>query len=338
MVASIGTGSALVVINNWNTGNTNRINQSPDILSVARTSSFFNFNVHAASFSSSSSPSSTLPPDTSASAPAPSLKWKNNDIVLYQYQTCPFCNKVRAYLDFHRIPYTIVEVNPMTKSAIRKFSKDYQKVPILMVGSLQVNDSASIIEHLEAMRTMGTQKPKTENEHEKKWMNWVDNKLLYLTSPNLYINLGESIESMDYIMEQSSFSKPTRIATKYFGALSMYAVTHLIINKKRNITNPRGQLYEACQEWANEIDQQNTPFMGGSEPNTADVTSFGVWRSLMGFQPGRDILNPKNSSESWIMWYKRMEERVGGSSALPPPAPLDWTSQFKSAADSLTKN
>jgi microsomal prostaglandin-E synthase 2 len=25
------------------------------------------------------------------------------DVVLYQYQPCPFCNKVRAFLDFHKV-------------------------------------------------------------------------------------------------------------------------------------------------------------------------------------------------------------------------------------------
>jgi hypothetical protein len=39
---------------------------------------------------------------------------KNNlDIVLYQYQVCPFCCKVRTFLNYHKIPHTIVEVNPV---------------------------------------------------------------------------------------------------------------------------------------------------------------------------------------------------------------------------------
>ena len=29
---------------------------------------------------------------------------KDLDVVLYQYQPCPFCNKVRAFLDFHKVP------------------------------------------------------------------------------------------------------------------------------------------------------------------------------------------------------------------------------------------
>lgn len=52
-------------------------------------------------------------------------------LTLYQYKTCPFCSKVRAFLDYHGLPYEIVEVNPVMRQEI-KWSV-YRKVPILMV-------------------------------------------------------------------------------------------------------------------------------------------------------------------------------------------------------------
>lgn len=52
-------------------------------------------------------------------------------LILYQYKTCPFCSKVRAFLDFYGLPYEIVEVNPVMRQEI-KWSA-YRKVPILMV-------------------------------------------------------------------------------------------------------------------------------------------------------------------------------------------------------------
>lgn len=51
-------------------------------------------------------------------------------LTLYQYQSCPFCSKARAYLDHYRIPYAIVEVNPLFKREM-KFSK-YRNVPFLV--------------------------------------------------------------------------------------------------------------------------------------------------------------------------------------------------------------
>jgi microsomal prostaglandin-E synthase 2 len=323
MMASIGASTILYMINNQYTNqmiqNTQNIHNNSNNNTMIFSKSFstlmssFNRTIYAAS-SITPSPSSSPSTTTTTSQ----TNW-NKEIVIYQYQTCPFCNKVRAYLDYNKIPYTIVEVNPVTKSQI-KFSKEYKQVPIVKVDNIQLNDSTQIIRTLEEMRLQNSKQKQTSKdlENENKWMNWTDNKLVYLTAPNLYTTWSESVASMDYMMEQSSFSYPTRVATKYFGAASMYGVTKFIINKKRNITDPRGQLYEACREWSNALNTQNTPFMGGDVPNLADVASFGVWRALMGFQTGRDILDANNSSQEWINWYKRMETRVGTSSAVNP--------------------
>lgn len=59
----------------------------------------------------------------------PSLK-------LYQYRTCPFCCKARAYLDYAGFQYEVVEVNPLTRKEM-KFS-EYRKVPFVVSGDVQV--------------------------------------------------------------------------------------------------------------------------------------------------------------------------------------------------------
>ena len=57
-------------------------------------------------------------------------------LTLYQYQTCPFCCKTRAYLDYYGIAYDVVEVNPLFRREI-KFSK-YRKVPFIVSEDVQV--------------------------------------------------------------------------------------------------------------------------------------------------------------------------------------------------------
>ena len=32
-----------------------------------------------------------------------SKQGRPKDIILYQYEVCPFCNKVRAFLDYHKV-------------------------------------------------------------------------------------------------------------------------------------------------------------------------------------------------------------------------------------------
>lgn len=78
-------------------------------------------------------------------------------LTLYQYKTCPFCSKVRAFLDFHALPYQVVEVNPVRRAEI-KFSS-YRKVSILVVqegeSSQQLNDSSVIISALQTYLVSG---------------------------------------------------------------------------------------------------------------------------------------------------------------------------------------
>ncbi|XP_049784550.1 prostaglandin E synthase 2 isoform X1 [Schistocerca cancellata] len=69
---------------------------------------------------------------------------------LFQYPTCPFCCKVRAFLDYHGFSYDVVEVDPVLRQEI-KWSH-YKKVPILLAqvedGYQQLNDSSMIISAL----------------------------------------------------------------------------------------------------------------------------------------------------------------------------------------------
>ena len=59
---------------------------------------------------------------------------QHSKVKLYQYQICPFCNKVKALLDYTRTPYESIEVNPLTKSEIKEnLGSDYTKVPIAVI-------------------------------------------------------------------------------------------------------------------------------------------------------------------------------------------------------------
>lgn len=70
----------------------------------------------------------------------------NLELIFFQYRTCPFCCKVRAYLDSRGLSYDVVEVDAVLRQAI-KWS-EYKKVPILLAkvdGGYQVRDSCSDI-------------------------------------------------------------------------------------------------------------------------------------------------------------------------------------------------
>lgn len=72
----------------------------------------------------------------------------NLDLVLFQYQTCPFCCKVRAFLDYSGLTYSVVEVDSVLRQSI-KWSP-YKKVPSLLARQkdgtyVQLTESSTII-------------------------------------------------------------------------------------------------------------------------------------------------------------------------------------------------
>uniref|UniRef100_A0A1I8G245 Prostaglandin E synthase 2 n=2 Tax=Macrostomum lignano TaxID=282301 RepID=A0A1I8G245_9PLAT len=75
-----------------------------------------------------------LPPSHWARQPIRQISGRSLDkdlqLTLFQYQTCPFCCKVRAYLDYSGLAYNIVEVNSVSRQQIR-WMTDYRKVPVL---------------------------------------------------------------------------------------------------------------------------------------------------------------------------------------------------------------
>ena len=74
-------------------------------------------------------------------------------ISLYSYRICPFCNAVKAVMRWYRVPYNVIEVNPLTKSELN-WSKEYRKVPIAVIessdGKRILNESENIIQHITA--------------------------------------------------------------------------------------------------------------------------------------------------------------------------------------------
>ncbi|XP_015116060.1 prostaglandin E synthase 2 [Diachasma alloeum] len=85
-----------------------------------------------------------IPASRQALSPVDSTGLK---LTLFQYQTCPFCCKVRTFLDYYGISYDVVEVDPVLRKEI-KWSK-YRKVPILLAkvdgGYQPLNDSSMIV-------------------------------------------------------------------------------------------------------------------------------------------------------------------------------------------------
>ncbi|CAL1616760.1 unnamed protein product [Knipowitschia caucasica] len=263
-------------------------------------------------------------------------------LILYQYKTCPFCSKVRAFLDYHGLPYEIVEVNPVMRKEI-KWST-YRKVPILMVDEVQLNDSSVIISsiksHLvsngksmsEIIRCYPEVKSKNDSgkevvEHmnkywvmldeaellqlypekgqqkeEMKWRQWADDWLVHLISPNVYRTTAEALASFDYIVREGKFSSFEGFFAKYVGAAAMFLISKRLKHRHNLQDDVRQDLYKAVNDWIAAIGKKRK-FMGGEQPNLADLSVFGVLRVMEGLQAFEDMMNNTKVKH----WYRRME-------------------------------
>ncbi|XP_069842611.1 prostaglandin E synthase 2 isoform X1 [Dendropsophus ebraccatus] len=268
-------------------------------------------------------------------------------LTLYQYKTCPFCSKVRAFLDYHQLPYEIVEVNPVLRKEI-KFSS-YRKVPILIAGvdsTLQMNDSSVIISAmktflvsrksleeivtyypgiqvtndkgkevteyqnrywlmLDEQETKQLYQSKESQKEEIKWRRWADEWLVHLISPNVYRTPGEALASFDYIVREGNFGSVEGIFAKYVGATAMFFIGKRLKSRHNLQDDVRQDLYKAANTWVAAVGKNRT-FLGGSQPNLADLAVYGILRVMEGLQSFDDMM----ANTKIKPWYQRMTKAI----------------------------
>ncbi|XP_059571580.1 prostaglandin E synthase 2 isoform X2 [Alligator mississippiensis] len=202
-------------------------------------------------------------------------------LTLYQYKTCPFCSKVRAFLDYHGLPYEIVEVNPVMRKEI-KFSS-YRKVPILLTNtgnSLQLNDSSVIIS---AVKTYLISRRKS-----------LDEIVTFYPAMKAVNDQGKEV---------------TEYGNKYWLMLDemetqqVYPIKEMLVHHLQD--NVREDLYEAADDWVKAIGKHRL-FMGGSQPNLADLAVYGVLRVMEGLEAFDDMMTHTKIQP----WYHRMETAI----------------------------
>ncbi|KAM3611245.1 uncharacterized protein V6R79_015476 [Siganus canaliculatus] len=264
-------------------------------------------------------------------------------LTLYQYKTCPFCSKVRAFLDYHGLPYEIIEVNPVMRHEI-KWSA-YRKVPILMVDSdLQLNDSSVIISCLKTYLINNKEKsvseilrcyPELKSVNGGKEVTEYSNKYwLMLTeaeTATTYPEKGTQKEEMkwrqwadDWLVHLispnvyrttgealASFDYIVREGKfgEWEGFFAKYvgAAAMFIISKRlKNRHNLQDDVRQDLYKAVNDwigAIGKKRKFMGGDKPNLADLAVFGVLRVMEGLQAFDDMM--ENTKVKY--WYRRME-------------------------------
>ena len=282
---------------------------------IAATNTTPSPTVHASSVASrlfsSSSPSSTSASASTSSSTKNPLEGLR--ITLYQYKICPFCCKVKAVLDYYKIPYETLDVNPLTKAEI-KFSPDYRKVPIARIGEEVVIDSSVIVGKItELLRASHVASAKELDAffspEATRWAEWADMELAVLLFPNITRTFGESYQAFSYVKGVPHFSMLDKISNQWIGATAMWAAQGKI-KKKYNITDERAALFAALKDWSSEVGEK--PFLSGNTPNVGDLCVYACIRAIEGLDAHKDLL----ANTGIGPWYTRVEHAIGASSCV----------------------
>ncbi|EFJ44640.1 hypothetical protein VOLCADRAFT_82699 [Volvox carteri f. nagariensis] len=241
-------------------------------------------------------------------------------ITLYQYEVCPYCCKVRAFLDYYKLPYTVIEVNPLTKGELKWSS--YKKVPVVKLDEEVVVDSSAIMSRLAKDNPPTVVPPppplpsssSSSLEEEVLWRKWVDEKLVKVLTANIYRNWDESVETFKYITEQTGWSWGAREVARWAGAVMMWQVGKRMPAKYGIEGDLRMALYDVANDFADNA-LRGRRFAGGDvAPNLADLAAFGVIRAVRQTGAFRDMM----ANTRLAPWYAAMEGMVGESARINP--------------------
>jgi microsomal prostaglandin-E synthase 2 len=240
-----------------------------------------------------STPSTSIP--TTSSSPL--------SLVLYQYQICPFCNRVKAFLDYNKIRYETVEVNPITKKQI-KFS-GFKKVPLVTMkqDNHTMEDSMKILEYIRDSSIFSKDQKMRElwTDDTEKWAKWSELKLAIILYPNITGTFSDSWKAFRYCEDISSWSATERLMNRYLGPVAMYLASSKI-KKKYGIVDEKKELDESLKEWTDAVGSNQ--FLHGDNITLPDLMVFGVLRGIQDLPVFATAMERNSALESW---YNRVK-------------------------------
>lgn len=88
------------------------------------------------------------------------------------------------------------------------------------------------------------------------------------------------------------------------------------LKKKYNLKDDvRQSLYDDVNRWLKEIKARGTPFMGGQNPDLADLAVYGILKSMEGCSAFQD-LKQNTKVETWYNQVTEKIEQHAGSALL----------------------
>jgi microsomal prostaglandin-E synthase 2 len=112
--------------------------------------------------------------------------------------------------------------------------------------------------------TVGKSKSLEDNEFERQWREWVDDKFIHAISPNIYCTLRESVNTFRWFEQAGDWKEIfpwyQRWIFIYLGAIFMRGLSMRLKKKYHINDNVRISLYEYADQWVNAVG--NKEFLG----------------------------------------------------------------------------
>ena len=214
-----------------------------------------------------------------------------NDLILHNYASSPFSEKVRLILGYKKLPWKSVLVPPiLPKPDVLALTGGYRRTPVLQVGADIYCDTALICDVLEHVRPEPTLYPPHLKGVCRIFAQWADSSLFWA--------------AMGYNLQPKGaahvFAKAPPEAAKAFGE-DRKAMSGTMVRLRPGDATSAYRSY--LRRIANMADEHD--FLFGVEPCVADFSAYhGIWYTRNQVPVLADILN---ATPSVAEWANRME-------------------------------
>lgn len=220
-------------------------------------------------------------------------------LTLYQFESCPFCWKVKSVLHYHGIPYRSVEVNPMNQKELEPLGM--KKVPVLVDGDQAIAESSDIVDHLMAQH-VAQKDAAVDDDDVRQWRDWVDETLVHYLPPIIHGSFTTSWRTFGVVLQPSGYGFFKRQFVRMAGAMVMSRVAQKKA-RARGIDDAGAGLRMAVDRWV-ETGLAGRQFHGGVSPDLADLAVFGVFRSTDGLAA---VAMARQHNPQFADWYDRVK-------------------------------
>lgn len=143
-----------------------------------------------------------------------------------------------------------------------------------------------------------------------------------MISPNVYRTYGEARETFEWFSEVGQWSQYfpqwERNLMVHVGTFAMWIISKRLTKKYGLGDDVRSHLYNACDKWMTALEKQKTKFMGGNEPNLADLSVFGILCSMEGTASFSDCLDNTKIG----VWFYEVKKLIDSNRGSKKPSSL----------------